>query len=149
MTKIDTPQEWLDKQYDEYKKYVFNKINNLIEERQSKLNESYDESRETVLVNILKSIENKPSYERIFEDILDMLDEDSMSISGGSLGDKSNDQRKADRMMLINHQRERQQKQRLINQQQKNNPIKQPEKRFKFNDELENVMKNMPKFPKR
>jgi len=28
-----------------------------------------------VLVNILKSIENKPSYERIYEDIVCMLDE--------------------------------------------------------------------------
>ena len=143
MTKIDTPQEWLDKRYDEYKKYVFNKIDNLIEERQSKLDESYEESRETVLINILKSIENNPSYKRICEDIIDMLDEDSMSISGGGLGNKSNEQRKADRMMLINQQRERQQKQRLFNQQQKNNPS------TPFGEELKKAMKKYkPNLPK-
>jgi len=75
MTKIDIPQEWLDRQYIEYKKHVFNKIDNLIKERQSKINESYFESCKAVLNNILKSIENKPSYERIFEDIVVMLDE--------------------------------------------------------------------------
>jgi hypothetical protein len=75
MTKIETPQEWLDRQYDEYKKHVFNEIDKLIEERQYKLNESYEESYKTLLVNILKSIENKYSYERIYEDILIVLNE--------------------------------------------------------------------------
>jgi len=77
MTKIDTQQEWLDKQY---KEYVFNKIDNLIEERQSKLDETYVKSRKTVLQEIINTFKDNPSYKRIYEDIVSMLNGESKQL---------------------------------------------------------------------
>ena len=75
MIKIETSQEWFDKHYNEYEKYMFNEIDKFIEKRQSILGESYEKSQEEALADILWEIEDYPDtvYERIFESVVDYL----------------------------------------------------------------------------
>ena len=42
MTKIDTPQEWLDKQYAKYEKYVEEEYNNFMKNKYQKTDENYN-----------------------------------------------------------------------------------------------------------